>query len=215
MKHFRRIICWAIFLLAVLQLALLVLSWLFAAACPDMSLRSPLTAPGLRWFFGSFVSFTASPVLVWLIVWSFAVSALHSSGLLREIVVRCHIGTHSLSTEEASQVSVRSRFAAIITLGVFCLQIGVLLLLTLPRHAVLLSVTGTLFPGSFAAGIIPALAFILTVCSLVYGVLSFRFRTVYQLCNALCSPLHSFPALLLFYVLTRQLLATVGYIFHF
>lgn len=215
MKHFRRMVCWAIFLLVILQLVLLVLSWLFAAAWPDTSLRSPLTAPGLRWFFGSFVSFTASPVLVWLIVWSFAVSALHSSGLLHEIVTRCHMSIHSLSTEEASQVSVRSRFAAIITLGVFCLQIGVLLLLTLPRHAVLLSVTGTLFPGSFSAGIIPALAFILTVCSLVYGVLSFRFRTVYQLCNALCHPLRSFPSLLLLYVLTRQLLSTVAYIFHF
>lgn len=214
MKHFRRIICWAIFLLAVLQLALLVLSWLLprhVLICPCAHRSPPLAFVG----FLAHLSLTASPVLVWLIVWSFAVSALHSSGLLREIVARCHIGTHSLSTEEVSQVSVRSRFAAIITLGVFCLQIGVLLLLTLPRHAVLLSVTGTLFPGSFAAGIIPALAFILTVCSLVYGVLSFRFRTVYQLCNALCSPLHSFPALLLFYVLARQLLATVGYIFHF
>lgn len=215
MKYFRRIICWIIFLLAVLQLALLVLSWLFAAAWPDMSLRSPLTAPGLRWFFGSFVSFTASPILVWLVVWSFAVSALHSSGLLYEIVARCHMKVHDLSTDDMSQGSIRSRFAFIITLGVFCLQIGVLLLLTLPRHAVLLSVTGTLFPGSFAAGIIPALAFILTVCSLVYGVLSFRFRTVYQLCDALCRPLRSFPALLLLYVLARQLLATVAYIFHF
>lgn len=214
MKHSRHIVCLCISLLALLEIALLVLSWLLAAALPDTSLRSPLTAPGLRWFFGSFVSFTASPVLVWIVVWSFTVSALRSSGLLHDVFVWYHrrICSSSNTTERAS---VRSRFAAITTVVVFCLQLGILLLLALPRHAVLLSITGNLFPGSFASGVIPALAFILMICSLVYGVLSFRFRTAEQLCNALCRPSRLFPPLLLLYVLARQLLATAAYIFNF
>lgn len=196
----RQGIVFSICLLSFLELTIIVLSWLLTAAWPAVPLRSLLTGSGIRWFFGSFVSFIASPPLVWILVGSFAASALHSSGLLREIVSWRHP---------------RHSFAAVCTLVVFGLQTGILLLLVLPRHAVLLSITGTLFPGSFAAGIIPAVAFLLIVCSLVYGVLSFRFRTWGQLCDALCRPPRVLFPLLLVYVLACQLWATLAYVFGF
>ena len=51
----------------LLQLVLIVVSWVLTAVNPDIQIRSILGSEGLRWLFGTFVSNIASSFLVWML----------------------------------------------------------------------------------------------------------------------------------------------------
>ena len=53
--------------MAILQVALFLVSWLITAASPETTVRSLLSNEGIRWFFGSVVDNVASPPLVWIV----------------------------------------------------------------------------------------------------------------------------------------------------
>ena len=58
--------------LAVLQLATVLFSWIVSSAIPSLPCRSMLSSEGIRWFMGSFVDNVSSPLLVWLILFVMA-----------------------------------------------------------------------------------------------------------------------------------------------
>lgn len=62
---------WVALLLGVGQVVLILTSWLLTAAMPESFPRSLLSAEGIRWFFGRFVGNVESPLLVWLLLFSF------------------------------------------------------------------------------------------------------------------------------------------------
>ena len=68
-------------LLIVLQLLLVLVSWLLTAAMPDLAMRSLLSPEGIRWFFGHFTENIAQPLLVWLILFHIAFIAYRQGGL--------------------------------------------------------------------------------------------------------------------------------------
>ena len=62
------IAAYASLVIVLLQLVLIVVSWILTAVNPELRMRSILGSEGLRWLFGSYVSNVASSFLVWMIV---------------------------------------------------------------------------------------------------------------------------------------------------
>lgn len=58
-------------------------TWLWSAAMPSSSVRPLLSDTGIRWFFGTFVSNLARPLLIWIILLDIAIGACVRSGLGR------------------------------------------------------------------------------------------------------------------------------------
>ena len=68
--------------LLLLQVAVIIVSWLVSAAMPDVPIHSLLSSEGIRWFFGTFVDNLLTPLLVWLLLLSMAWSTVSKSRLL-------------------------------------------------------------------------------------------------------------------------------------
>lgn len=118
---------WVALLLGVGQVVLILTSWLLTAAMPESFPRSLLSAEGIRWFFGRFVGNVESPLLVWLLLFSFMLGALQHSGIL-----------HYRSSEYRQRIAMRLALFE----GIFFLLL--ILALVLVPHAILLNVMGAL-----------------------------------------------------------------------
>lgn len=188
--------------LVVAQVATILGSWLVAAALPSLSVRSLLGGEGIRWFFGQFINNITSPILGWIVLSAFALSAFLNSNILAVLRRMPHVGT----------LSFRQRYAFWLSLVVMAVIIVVIMLLTVVPQAILLSPTGSLFPGSFSRSIIPILALSVIVVSLVFGLASGRFHGVSQLYDALVSRTSLLPDAILFYVLIIQLAMSVLFV---
>ena len=81
-------------------------------------------------------------------------------------MMHCECFSRAVNTE----LAYRERIGLRLALVEFLLAIVIMLLLTVVPHAILLSVTGQLFPSNFSVSLIPTLSFILLVMSLSYGV---------------------------------------------
>ena len=124
----------AVFLLVTAHGLVLFLSWLIKAVRPDWPLRPLLSEEGVRWLFGHFTDNLLSPLLVWLLLGLCAVSALrgsHLPGAIRRL--------RSWPT-----LAYRERLALRSVLFEVVLVAAVLILLTVPSHAILLNVSGSL-----------------------------------------------------------------------
>lgn len=171
--------------LLVLQLLVLLVSWLITAAIPDSSVRSLLSAEGMRWFVGHLAVNLQSPILVALVLVSVAGGSVARA-----------VGAYRRSPSAAA---VR---AVLVELLLFLV---VALLLTAIPHAMLLSVTGSLFPSSFSDGLLPLSCFIVTVCSLTYCMVSREVRTVAAAYEVLCHGAKYLGLLLPLYIVGAQL----------
>jgi p-aminobenzoyl-glutamate transporter AbgT len=193
-------------LFAVAEVMLFLASWLLTAARPDMAMRSLLSAGGIRWFFGNFATNLADPVLVYLIVLAIACGSFVAGGLwdaLRKLVT----GKHVLLTSQ-------QLFALNGSLLMFITEVAVVLLLTFLPHAILLSITGELFPSSFSDSIVPILAFIVTSVSVFYSLLSRRLHNVYEVGQAMSSSGRWLMPLLLLYVFASVFYHSFNYVFY-
>lgn len=211
MKHRTRTLHWRQLVyrlsigLALAQVVLIFLSWLLSAAMPQSSINSLLSARGIRWFFGYFVESEASAPLLWLILGVFTFGGMRGSNLLTALSQGVKSGFPSLP---------RRVKLALITAGSFgILQIGCLLLLTVPPQAVLLSVTGTLSDSSFSASIVPSACFMLTTVSIVFGLISGSLQGIDGVCRALCSQQTLLMPLLLLYVMASMFVSSIHFVF--
>jgi p-aminobenzoyl-glutamate transporter AbgT len=192
-------------LLGIAQLALVLISWLSAAAMPDWGVQSLISAGGIRWFFGNYSEMVATPWLVWLILCAVALGSMERSGL--RYVLRT-IATHGIK-----ELSIQKVYALRLAMGLLLTEVGGVLLLTALPHAVLLSVTGDLFPSSFSQGLVPLLSFVVTSVSVVYGKLSGNLRTLYDVGQSLCASGKWLMPLLVLYIFLAQFVASCGYVF--
>ncbi len=174
------------FALIVLQLLLMVVSWLLSAAFPASQFRSLLTGEGLRWFMGSYARLVATPVLTWLLLGAMAYGCLWRSGLLRR------------------PSNYREHRALMLSLLVMVTIVVVMLLLTVVPHALLLSAVGGLWPSPFSSSLVPVVAFSVTLVSAVYGLVAGRFDGVADVYHAVLQGIRQCAPLLLFYVLLIQ-----------
>jgi aminobenzoyl-glutamate transport protein len=182
------------FTLFVAQLLLMLVSWLLSAAFPDSGIRSLLSGEGMRWFFGHFSHQLATPVLVCLVLILMAYGTFRHCGLL-----------HYRSTY-------RERRALTMTLLLTVVAVMLLVLLAAIPHAVMLSVTGSLWPSPFSRALLPLLSFIVIALSAFYGIMAGHFANLSNVYDALLDGIRQGAALLLFYLLIIQLYLSVCYI---
>ena len=203
-----------VLVLLVSQLALILLSWLVTAAFPELPMRSVLSSEGIRWFFGSFVSNQLSPLLIYFIMAVMAVGACVRSRLydaLRETLSNTR-SSLTTSSNHQHKVHYREKVGLRIALVEFIVYVIMVLLTAIP-HAILLSVTGQLFPSSFSSSFIPSLSLIIIIMSLTYGVASGTIDSVAKMHKVLVGGLEVGSRLVPSYVVGIQLYMSIRYVF--
>ena len=204
-----------VLVLLVSQLALILLSWLVTAAFPELPMRSVLSSEGIRWFFGSFVSNQLSPLLIYFIMAVMAVGACVRSRLydvLRETLSNTR-SSLTTSSNHQHKVHYREKVGLRIALVEFIVYVIIMILLTAVPHAILLSVTGQLFPSSFSSSFIPSLSLIIIIMSLTYGVASGTIDSVAKMHKVLVGGLEVGSRLVPTYVVGIQLYMSIKYVF--
>lgn len=194
-----RVIAILAFILAIAQVLLILMSWVLSAAIPELPIRSLLGSEGIRWFFRTFTDNLQSPLMIWILLASIAWGALKNSGMWNYII------------GERNEVY-RQRFAfrvALFELLFFLLIIGILIL---PSHAILLSVTGYLFPSSFSQSIIPSLCFILCTMSVSYGYLSGSLSSLTDISYSLTIGISHTKFLWLIYILGMEFYSSIRFV---
>ena len=180
-----------------MQLLVVLVSWLIPAAMPDIAMHSLLSSEGLRWFFGRFTSNLAHPFLVWFILLYVACVAYRQSGLQHALT----------SIVRGERLLLRQRTALWLVLAELVIILCVIIGLAFVPHAMLLSVTGALFPSSFAASLGPLAAFTLFIVSVSYAAANGQLRH-------LSHPVNNHVAhWLLVYILAMQLWQSILFVF--
>ena len=183
------------------EVTLILLSWILSAAGVE-GVRSLLSGEGVRWFVGDFAWMVASPLLVWIILLMIAIGAFLRSGLT------------SLWHEGRSRMmSYRDRTAFRVSLVLLVAYVIAILLLTVVPHAVLLSVSGSLFPSPFSRSIIPIVAFGIVLVSISFGMISGRMQSLSDVLEALSYGIQKYAPLLVLYIFCMQLYQSLCFVF--
>ena len=186
-------------LLTVLQTILVFGSWIVSAAIPDSQIRPLIGAGGLRWLFSSFAQDLASPLLVYIILVTLATNVFMNSGM-GELV------------KPKTKMNMQKRFALNVVLAELLAFIVLMVLLTAIPHAVLLSVTGELFPSSFSKGLIPLLWFVVTILSVTYGLVSGRLGSGFDIWNSITTGVNFLPAVCFVYILLLLFVSSLNFV---
>lgn len=197
MKH--KIFASSIFIFIVLQILVILGSWFVTVVFPTLPVRSMLSSEGIRWFLGQYTSNLASPLLVWLVLAGMTYGALRSSGLSRAIMY-------------FSNISYRQRFALKVVAAELIFFAIVFFLMTFLPQAILLSVTGELFPSSFSRSLIPFICFLLTLFSITYGLINASFTSLTDIFCSLTSGITAISPWLVIYVFVIQLYYSILFV---
>lgn len=205
---------WTVLVLVTAQLALILLSWLITAAFPELPIRSLLSSEGVRWFFGSFTANQLTPLLAWFITTAMAMGACVRSRLWAAFCTKMSGLLHRRDSTDGRQgLHYRERIGLRLALAEFMVYVVIMLLLTVVPHAILLSVTGELFPSAFSSSLIPSLSFVLIVMSLSYGVASGTVDSVARMHRVLVGGLEVGARIVPAYVIGMQLYMSLLYVF--
>ena len=190
----KRLIALACVAFGVAELLLVILSWLLSATRLD-GVRSLISSEGIRWFVGEFTYTLASPLLVWLLLVLVALGCLQRSGLM------------SRGRGYRDRVALRVSFSFII------IYVVIICLLTLMPHAILLSVTGSMFPSAFSRALVPIICFGVGVLSISFGMVSGRLHTLTDILDALTFGLQQGAPLIILYIMFFQFYASLLFVF--
>jgi len=189
----KKILPYIALVLAMAQLLLILVSWVWSAAMPLSGVRSMLSSEGIRWYLGRFAELMASPFLIWILLGAMAYGAIDKC--------RGQLGN-----------SYRSSRARIISLAFLVVYVGIILLLTVSPHAVLLSASGVLWPSPFSASLVPITAFGLLLAAILYGVVAGTFQTLADVYYSLVYGLRQCAPLLPIYILFMQLFESFRFV---
>ena len=190
-------------ILIALQLILILLSWILDASSSAPTVNSLLSEEGTRWFIGHFTTFLANPVLIWLLLLSIAWGTYRESG----------IGDMMQMIIKGKKASYRQRFSFRVSMIICFFLIVVVILLTAIPHAILLSSTGSLFPSSFSAAIVPIIAFIITAVSVSFAIMVGKVKTVGEFMHILTSGIEYTLPLWVLYILFMQFFQSLRFVF--
>ena len=190
----KRLIALACVAFGVAELLLVILSWLLSATRLD-GVRSLISSEGIRWFVGEFTYTLASPLLVWLLLALVALGCLQRSGLM------------------SRGRGYRDRVALRVSLSFIIIYVVIICLLTLMPHAILLSVTGSLFPSAFSRALVPIICFGGGVLSISFGMVSGRLHTLTDILDALTFGLQQGAPLIILYIMFFQFYASLLFVF--
>ena len=190
----KRLIALACVAFGVAELLLVILSWLLSATRLE-GVRSLISSEGIRWFVGEFTYTLASPLLVWLLLALVALGCLQRSGLM------------------SRGRGYRDRVALRVSLSFIIIFVVIICLLTLMPHAILLSVTGSLFPSAFSRALVPIICFGVGVLSISFGMVSGRLHTLTDILDALTFGLQQGAPLIILYIMFFQFYASLLFVF--
>ena len=175
---------WSVVLLILLavQVLLIFVSWLITAVAPESHIHSLLSQEGLRWLFGSFVDNITQPPLVWMILLAMTVGTWRSS-----VPRHTRIIIPPLVWVELAVI------------------LAVMILLTVVPHAILRSVTGSLFPSSFSHSIFPVVCITTIICAITIGFANNRLHTLADIYDALIFGLCDTAYLVPIYIVVSEL----------
>jgi hypothetical protein len=186
------------------QAILILASWLWTAAMPESNVRSLLSSAGIRWFFGSFADNEASVLLVWLILLSITWGTILHSGTASAIRL--------VFSRQSRLLGSQKLLALELAAALLVVELIIVSLLVFVPHAVLLSVTGNLFPGPFSASIIPTVSFMFISSSVFYGMMCDNLHSLTEIFDCLCSCKKWIMPLLFLYITGRELWCSLCYV---
>lgn len=186
-KAFRISVYISVLLIAA-SILLIITSWVIAAVNPNTHIRSLIGGEGIRWVFGSFVSNISSPLLVWLLL----------GGMSRELCVYSGLIKNFRTAQDAPSDYNRMAFHIVILLTI--LMIAVLALLAFFPHSFLLSAMGTLRNSSVASFVVPYMAFMVAIDSIVYGVIIGTYHSIVYVFKVACSGIASIAHYIIVYM---------------
>lgn len=178
-------------LLMLLQALLILVSWIVSAVAPSSRIHSLISAGGIRWLVGSFADNLSSPALVFIVLGAISVTTFINSGLPSVF-------------HKSAALSMQQKFALRVMAIEFLLFVVCMVYLTAIPHAVLLSVTGNIYPSSFTEGLIPLICFEIFVLSLIYGIFGGGITTISQFWDCVTKGSNKLLAVLFVYVLIVQ-----------
>lgn len=186
--------------LGVFLLIAVLGSWIFKAVNPELPLRSLLSAEGIRWMVGSIGDNLAGRGLVWLLLGSMAFGSVKFCGILDV-------------PRKWKAMSFWDRFGVMVALAELLVIVVLTLLLTVLPHAVLLGVTGNLYPSSFSKSLFFIVCLSVCLICVSFGVVSSRLRSLEEVCDCLVAGISYTLPLWLIYVLAIELYASLQFIF--
>ena len=172
---------------------------------PSSDIRTLLNESGVRWFFGSFVrNLLNTSLLAWLILLDISCGACKRCGLWKAV--------RQLIQKKNNLDNLQKRGLLSAT-ELIIFEMAVMALLILPKHAILLSVTGELYPSSASVSLIPILSFMLLSSSIYFGLISGTIHGYMDTVSAVLNGGRNLKIILCFYVLVIELIAISKYIF--
>ena len=186
--------------LGVFQLIAVLGSWVLKAVNPELPIRSLLSAEGIRWMVGSIGDNLAGRGLVWLLLGSMAFGSVKFCGILDV-------------PRKWKAMSFWDRFGVMVALAELLVIVVLTLLLTVLPHAVLLGVTGNLYPSSFSKSLFFIICLSVCLICVSFGVVSSRLRSLEEVCDCLVAGISYTLPLWLIYILAIELYASLRFIF--
>lgn len=182
---------------AVLEVLLLLVSWIVGIVAPDLHVHSLLESDGIRWLFGHLMDNLLSPVVVWLVLAGMAYGIWHASYKKKN---------------KGEGGSFRGRMALVLCAAELIAFLIIMLLLTCVPQAVLLSAEGNLFPSSFSRSIIPVTFMLLTVMGITYGIVAGSLRTAEDIFQSMCKGVSAVAPLLIVLLFAVQFCESLTYV---
>ena len=192
----KNIYSWIIVFLSLAQISIILVSWIISAVVPSGNYHSLLSSEGVRWYLGQFLANMSNPLLIILVLACMMNGVIIKSGIL-------HFDKRKY----------RNRIAMNFSLAELLLVVIVMILLTLMPHAIMLSITGNLFPSSFSSSIIPVTAFTLILISESYALLSGNFHGLSDVIFSLTSGIQKGAPLFLLYIIGCQFFYSLLFVF--
>ena len=180
--------------LLLLQIMVVILSWMIKTIYPEFNGRSLLSGEGVRWFLGNFTNNVASNILVWIILIGLSWGAIRASNILQ--VFKRY----------------RERLGFRVVLIEIMIWVIVIVLLSFIPHAAMLSITGQLFPSSFSKSIVPLIAFIALFSSITYGLIIGRLRKGNLIIEALSNGIKQIAPYIIIYIILVQLIYSIKFV---
>ena len=189
--------CLALF---VIQIALVLGSWMASVLFPELAIRSMFVGESVRWFWSSLADNMSSTLLVWLLLSGAMVELFVGGGLLRAIT-------------SYRQTTDYERMALMVVAWELVAMAIVLFLLAFVPHAVLLSALGTITPDSYIDSFVIMAMVGVSIMSLTYGMVTGRYPTFVDAFGAAATGVATTAPLVIVYLLAAELYSSVVWMF--
>lgn len=193
-----------LFVLLIAHLLLPLLAWLGRAA--GFPLGNLFSSEGIRWYYLHIQDCYRSPFMTVVFPVVLVLGAIERSGLSEIIEDSVSKGVLSLTY--------RQRKACLMAGTFLLLYLAGMLLLLFGPYAILLSVTGHLYPSPFVSGILQTMSLGFVLTSLLYAVLSFHLRGWQECLSVLYWGIQRYDVWILISMLAVQLYNALCYVWN-